>query len=199
MGSSVNDMAEVDGFLGGRREEEPKEGLGKYGALGGVIACLVVVLLSVVIIIAAIVDGCHEIQEGYVGIYYKFGALQEGVTDPGVHMMQPFVSTYKTVLIRPEEHTLRPVEAITKDGIEISFDGISVLSKTTKEKVVGLIKKFGIDFKKVQAVRNEVDDKIQELGDGGVQILNLVIAKPDIPKDIAQNYKQVKVQWTEQL
>ena len=51
----------------------------------------------------------------------------------------------------------------------------------------------------VQAVRIEVDDKIQDLGDGGVEILNLVIAKPDIPKDIAQNYKQVKVQWTEQL
>merc|ERR1712083_1110518 len=51
----------------------------------------------------------------------------------------------------------------------------------------------------VDAVRIEVDDKIQDLGDGGVEILNLVIAKPDIPKDIAQNYKQVKVQWTEQL
>jgi len=223
-------MAEVDGFLGGRREEERKEGLSKYGALGGIIVCLVVVLLSVVIAIAAIIDGYHQIQEGYVGVYYKFGALKEDVTDPGVHMMQPFVSTYKSVLIRPEEHTLRPVQAITKDGIEISFDGISVLSKTMKGKVVNLIKKFGIDFKKVliedrikedlrifcanktidevyneqflqivQAVRDEVDAKIQDLGEGGVEILNLVIAKPDIPKDIAQNYKQVKVQWTEQL
>jgi len=196
----------------------------------GVAAAIFCIAAALIIGIAALIDGYHEIQEGYVGVYYKFGALQRGVTDPGVHFMQAFVSTYKTVLIRPEEHTLRPVEAITKDGIEISFDGISVLSKTTKEKVVGLIKKFGIDFKKVliedrikedlrifcanktvdevyneqfleivQAVRNEVDDKIQELGDGGVQILNLVIAKPDIPKDIAQNYKQVKVQWTEQL
>ena len=32
-----------------------------------------------------------------------------------------------------------------------------------------------------------------------MEILNLVISKPDIPQDIAQNYKQVKVQWTEQL
>jgi len=29
--------------------------------------------------------------------------------------------------------------------------------------------------------------------------LNLVIPKPDIPNDIANNYKRVKVQWTEQL
>jgi len=203
------------------------EGISKCGPVAAV---LVVVLIGIVISIAAIIDGYHEIQEGYVGIYYKFGALQESITEPGVHMMQPFVSTYKTVLIRPEELTLRPVQAITKDGIEISFDGISVLSRTSKAKVVGLVRKFGSDFKKVliedriqedlrifcanktidevyneqfleivQAVRDEVDAKIQDLGEGGVQILNLVIAKPDIPKDIAQNYKQVKVQWTEQL
>ena len=30
-------------------------------------------------------------------------------------------------------------------------------------------------------------------------MLNLVIPKPDIPRDIAMNYKAVKVQWTEQL
>ena len=29
--------------------------------------------------------------------------------------------------------------------------------------------------------------------------MNLVVAKPNIPQDIARNYKQVKVQWTEQL
>merc|ERR1711981_1043519 len=33
----------------------------------------------------------------------------------------------------------------------------------------------------------------------GVKILNLVIPKPDIPRDIAANYKAVKVRWTEQL
>ena len=30
-------------------------------------------------------------------------------------------------------------------------------------------------------------------------MLNLVIPKPNIPNDIANNYKRVKVQWTEQL
>ena len=35
--------------------------------------------------------------------------------------------------------------------------------------------------------------------DDAIEVLNLVIPKPDIPVDIAQNYKQVKVQWTEQL
>ena len=38
-----------------------------------------------------------------------------------------------------------------------------------------------------------------EMTENGVEILNLVIPKPEIPVDIAKNYKQVKVQWTEQL
>merc|ERR1739838_727545 len=51
----------------------------------------------------------------------------------------------------------------------------------------------------VEEVKHDVDDQIKRLGDGGVEILDLVIPKPDIPQDIAHNYKQVKVQWTEQL
>ena len=40
---------------------------------------------------------------------------------------------------------------------------------------------------------------IQKLGNGGITIHHLTIPKPDIPPDIAANYKEVKVQWTEQL
>ena len=40
-------------------------------------------------------------------------------------------------------------------------------------------------------VRRNVEDSIERLGDGGLEILNLVIAKPNIPADIARNYKQV--------
>ena len=54
----------------------------------------------------------------------------------------------------------------------------------------------------VSHVKTNVEDSIGRLGQEGiigVKILNLVIPKPDIPSDIAANYKAVKVQWTEQL
>ena len=51
----------------------------------------------------------------------------------------------------------------------------------------------------VNSVKLNVMDSIERLGDGGVELMNLVIPKPDIPSDIAANYKAVKVQWTEQL
>merc|ERR1711902_386699 len=48
-------------------------------------------------------------------------------------------------------------------------------------------------------VKLNVMDSIDRLGNGGLELMNLVIPKPDIPNDIAANYKAVKVQWTEQL
>merc|ERR1712112_676415 len=57
----------------------------------------------------------------------------------------------------------------------------------------------------VETVLAKVKESVTRLGqvgedmDDAIEVLNLVIPKPDIPVDIAQNYKQVKVQWTEQL
>ena len=51
----------------------------------------------------------------------------------------------------------------------------------------------------VDTVLTNVHTSIKRLGEEGVEILNLVIHKPEIPTDIAHNYKQLKVQWTEQL
>ena len=51
----------------------------------------------------------------------------------------------------------------------------------------------------VENVKTNVKESISRLGEDGIEILNLVIPKPEIPADIAHNYKQVKVQWTEQL
>ena len=199
-------------------------------AVAGCITVSVIGGILGIIALAGIIDGYHTVKEGYVGVYYKFGALQDAITDPGVHFRQAFVTTTSSVLIRPEEKNMPSVEVVTKDGIEINFNGIGVLSKTKKEKVIPMIRKYGMGFKDVliydrirenlrifcagktidevyneqfldivEAVKIDVEKHIAELGENGVQVLNLVISKPDIPQDIAQNYKQVKVQGTEQL
>ena len=199
-------------------------------AVAGCITVSVIGGILGIIALAGIIDGYHTVKEGYVGVYYKFGALQDAITDPGIHFRQAFVTTTSSVLIRPEEKNMPSVEVVTKDGIEINFNGIGVLSKTKKEKVIPMIRKYGMGFKDVliydrirenlrifcagktidevyneqfldivEAVKIDVEKHIAELGENGVQVLNLVISKPDIPQDIAQNYKQVKVQWTEQL
>jgi len=191
---------------------------------------LTVVVVAVAIIVACIVDSYHKINEGFVGIYFRHGALQTRVTEPGVHFMLPFFEDYKEVKIRPETYSMDPVPSITKDGITNTFREITAITKIKREKIVFMAKTFGMDFKKalvydrikedlrifcanhtidevyntmfldiVGHVTENVKMSIKRLGQDGIEILNLVIPKPEIPTDIARNYKQVKVQWTEQL
>merc|ERR1712156_1196178 len=197
------------------------------------LTCKVVVSLVVVsvgIVIACLVDSYHKIHEGNVGIYFRHGALQERVTDPGVHFMMPFIGDFREVRVRPETFTMEPVKAITKDGIENTFREIQAITTIKKDKIITMTKQFGVEFKNVliydrikenlrifcanhtinevyntlflsivQQVLTNVRTSIVRLGEDGIEILNLVVPKPEIPADIAHNYKQVKVQWTEQL
>merc|ERR1712106_1041922 len=188
------------------------------------------IFLVLALTVACIVDSYHKINEGYVGIYFRHGAIQDRVSEPGVHLMRPLIDDYKEVKIRPETHLMDPVKAITKDGIQNTFREIDVITTVTKDQLIFMAKKFGVDFKKslifdrikedlrifcanhtidevyntmfldiVDHVKKNVDRSITRLGDNGIDILNLVIPKPEIPADIAKNHKQVKVQWTEQL
>ena len=187
-------------------------------------------MVSLAIVIACLVDSYHKIDEGNVGIYFRHGALQGRVTEPGVHFMMPFIEDFREVRVRPETYTMEEVKAITKDGIENTFREIQAITTVKKDKIITMTKQFGIEFKNVliydrikenlrifcanhtidevyntlfltivQQVLNNVRTSISRLGEDGIEILNLVVPKPEIPADIAHNYKQVKVQWTEQL
>ena len=191
---------------------------------------LVAVSMALIIMIACIADSCHKISEGNVGIYYRHGALKDHVSEPGVNFKSPFVERYQEVRIRPDTFTIEAVKAITKDGIEITFNEITAITRIYQGNIIGMTKKFGSEFKRVLVfdrikeelrifcashdidevynskflkvvdfVLNGTRESIKRLGDDGIEILNLVIPKPEIPLDIANNYKQVKVQWTEQL
>merc|ERR1719186_852174 len=65
------------------------------------IAITAAVVLAIAIPIACLIDSYHKIHEGYVGIYFRHGALQNSVSEPGVHLMRPFVENYREVKIRP--------------------------------------------------------------------------------------------------
>ena len=64
-------------------------GEGNTRVAAGVIACSLVTLAVVIISIAAIIDGYHEIKEGHAGVYFKFGALQDIVKEPGNLLLAP--------------------------------------------------------------------------------------------------------------
>merc|ERR1712209_150372 len=178
----------------------------------------------------AIADSGHKIMEGTVGIYFKGGALQDHVNHPGIHFTTPFITDIQRIKIRPRTDTMNPIKTVTKDGIQNTFNNVQVISEVNSAKVVGLVKKYGLEFHKtlvfdrineqllsfcakhtidevysenftqiVGTVTKQTKETIQKLGNGGITIHHLTIPKPDIPPDIAANYKEVKVQWTQQL
>ena len=42
-------------------------------------------------------NGLHAIPEGYIGVYFRGGALLKSTADPGWHTKLPFVTSYDTV------------------------------------------------------------------------------------------------------
>ena len=181
-----------------------------------------IIIINVVAITAILLSSIHKIEEGNVGIYFKNGALMEETTQPGIHHMTPFIVNMVEIQTRPQTDHLPTIVSVTRDGIENTFKDIQVISRVRQEKLVPLVRKFGIKFReslifdrvkeelRIFCANNSIDDvyntkfleivanvrtnlisSIERLGEGGIEILNLVISKPDIPEDIAQNYKQV--------
>jgi len=207
-------------------------GINKHGSSSCFIVSLfsAVVVLLIALTVACIVDSYHTIHEGHVGLYFKYGALQDEISYPGVNFYQPFVTDYIEVKVRSQTDTMPAIKTITKDGIENTFHKIQVINRINVTRLIPMVRKYGLDYKdslifdrirealKIYCANNTIDDvynekfldivysvkrdvekSIADLDGHGIEILNLVIPKPEIPHDIADNYKQVKVQWTEQL
>ena len=113
--------------------------------LAVVVVSFLVVLLSV--IVGILVDSHHIIEEGSVGIYYKFGALQDEVTHPGVHWKAPFVTNVEQVQVRPQTDTLNLMSTVTKDGITNTFNDVQVISKIQPKNLIKMVKTFGLQFR----------------------------------------------------
>ena len=187
-------------------------------------------LLILALATTFIVNSIHFIQEGFVGIYYKHGALQNQIGLPGLNLKAPLFTSHEQVQIRPVSHILPAFTAVTKDAIQITFRDVAVITSIIQSDVIWLMRRFGTPWRTIlvfdrlkEEIRrhcfaNNIDsvyndnftdmstiiiegtvNAIKRLGQGKVDILNLIIPKPEIPYDIANNYKRVKVQWTEKL
>ena len=134
--------------------ETGEEGAGEGNAMGEFqsIKCLAVVVVSFLVVLLAVVisvlaDSHHIIEEGSVGIYYKFGALQDEVTHPGVHWKAPFVTTVEQVQVRPKTDTLNLMSTVTKDGITNTFNDVQVISKIQPKNLIKMVRTFGLQFR----------------------------------------------------
>lgn len=43
--------------------------------------------------------GIHIVHEGHIGVYSRGGALLDGFTDPGIHLMVPLITRFDDVQV----------------------------------------------------------------------------------------------------
>ena len=111
----------------------------------GVVIFVFIASLFVTLLISSI----HNIQEGSVGIYYVQGALDDQYSLPGIRFQKPFITEMNEIIIRPQTETMNDVKTVTRDGIRTTFHGIQVLSSVDESQLLDLIKKFGLEFRRV--------------------------------------------------
>lgn len=56
--------------------------------------------------------GVHKIDEGHIGLYWRGGALIQGHTEPGYHVMIPLVTSYANIQISVQTDRVENIPVI---------------------------------------------------------------------------------------
>lgn len=60
---------------------------------------LVSILVAVVVFVVSLPIVLHRIDEGHVGVYFRAGALLPITSKPGIHMMFPILTNYRSIQV----------------------------------------------------------------------------------------------------
>jgi len=173
------------------------------------------------VVLAFWFSGIHKVDEGHVGLYWRGGALLDGVTEPGYHLKIPFITTTENVQVTLQTDLVKNIPCGTSGGVMIYFEKIEVVNQLRKEHVHATIKKYGTEYDKIwifDKIHHEINqfcskhtlqevyiDEFDQLDealqkalqddcnkwDTGIDIINIRVTKPKIPEAIMQNYLAV--------
>eukprot|EP01006_Ploeotia_vitrea_P011574 TRINITY_DN30803_c0_g2_i1.p2 TRINITY_DN30803_c0_g2~~TRINITY_DN30803_c0_g2_i1.p2 ORF type:complete len:317 (+),score=47.21 TRINITY_DN30803_c0_g2_i1:57-1007(+) len=170
--------------------------------------------------------GVHIVNEGHMGVYYRFGKLLDVVNPPGLHFIMPFITWPSQIYIRPQTDIVRNVECSTSDGVHLVFAEIAIGNTLPAGNVLVTVQKYGenYDVYLVSAkIRHqiavicsnltlheifvthfhEVDDHLfrflQEENvrlGSGLKIDFVRMTKPTLPRDVAASYERIASEKT---
>ncbi|XP_030956677.1 erlin-1-like isoform X2 [Quercus lobata] len=219
---------------------QPPQGGRRGGGGGNGFSAILVVFLSFIAIFdmmmnqspSTIRNGLsilHQVPEGYVGVYWKGGALQKTITDPGFHLKLPFITHYEPVQVTLQTDQVRDIPCGTKGGFMINFEKIEVVHRLHKDHVHDTLLNYGVQYDytwiydkipheinqfcsshSLQQVYIDVFDQIGEKmkdalqGDctqyaPGIEIMSVRVTKPTIPESIRRNFEQMEEERTKVL
>jgi len=171
----------------------------------------------------------HRIEEGHVGVYYRGGALLQYVSQPGYHMMVPFITSYRSVQVTLQTDEVKNVPCGTSGGVMIYFDRIEVVNSLSASSVFEIVKNYTADYDKTlifNKVHHELNQfcsahSLQEVYIGlfdqidenlkralqadltemapGLYVQAVRVTKPKIPESIRRNYELMEGEKTKLL
>ncbi|PKU72077.1 erlin-2-B isoform X1 [Dendrobium catenatum] len=171
----------------------------------------------------------HQVPEGYVGAYWRGGALLKTITNPGFHLKFPLVTEFEPIQVTIQTDLVRDIPCGTKGGVMISFDKIEVVNRLNKGHVYDTLLNYGVNYDKtwiydkihheinqfcsshsLQQVYidmfDQIDDKMKEALQmdctqyaPGVEIISVRVTKPNIPAIIKRNFELMEEERTKAL
>lgn len=113
------------------------------------------------------VMGWHNIREGHLGFYWRFGALTPRVEAPGYRWMIPFgVDEVKEVSVSFETEVVQDVPCGTSGGVELVFDKVEVVFRLKRLLAWETLKNYSVAFADIwirDLVPSTVNDVCNEL------------------------------------
>jgi regulator of protease activity HflC (stomatin/prohibitin superfamily) len=177
---------------------------------------VLVVVLAVAVV--AVRMGVHQISEGNVGVYYRGGALLNTISQPGLHVMIPFITSVHEVQVTTQTDAVGNIPCGTSGGVLIYFEKVEVVNRLNKDHVLTTVANFSLNydqqliFNRVHSEVNafcsshslqevyisefsQMDDVLMRaLEEGcqrwapGLEIIAVRLSKPRIPEEIAQQF-----------
>jgi len=92
-----------------------------------------ILLVGIVSWVIFMFKGFHEVSEGYVGLYKRFGVLQKKLAEPGYHFSIPFVEEFIEIKVTIQTDEVKNIPCGTSNGTLVYFDKIEVVNKLRKD------------------------------------------------------------------
>eukprot|EP00041_Stephanoeca_diplocostata_P020319 m.452608 g.452608 ORF g.452608 m.452608 type:complete len:338 (-) comp21542_c0_seq11:2275-3288(-) len=173
--------------------------------------------------------GIHKIRQGYIGVYYRGGALLNGYTLPGFHTLIPGLDSVREVQVTMQTDEVLNVPCGTSGGVMIYFERIEVVNILSTDVAHDIVKQYTADYDQplifdkvhhelnqfcsahtLQEVYVDMFDQIDENLKialekdldklaPGLQVMAVRVTKPTIPEAIRRNYENMEAEKTKLL
>uniref|UniRef100_A0A1I8FLA0 PHB domain-containing protein n=1 Tax=Macrostomum lignano TaxID=282301 RepID=A0A1I8FLA0_9PLAT len=171
--------------------------------------------------------GLHMVPEGYVGVYYRAGALLQTVSQPGMHVMFPLITSVRHVQVTLQTDEVKNVPCGTSGGVLIYFERIEVVNILDMESAHTVVKKFSVDYDRtliynkihhelnqfcsVNTLQDVYIKKFDQIDENlksalqedltkmapGLSIVAVRVTKPKIPETLRKNYESMEAEKTQ--